>query len=95
MKSVSVYFDIDTHLPIKKTYSWRDPVDKERNLEEETYDGYRTGRRCDDALWIYPLLQRRYANRTLRHFCQLQSGLDPAMFDWNSGYNPNKVSGKH
>ena len=35
-ESVSVYFDIDTHLPIKKDYSWRDPVDRERNLEEET-----------------------------------------------------------
>jgi len=40
-ESVSVYFDIDTHLPIKKSYTWRDPADNERNVEEETFDGYR------------------------------------------------------
>src|SRR5579863_5254764 len=26
-QAVSVYFDIDTHLPIKKSYTWRDPTD--------------------------------------------------------------------
>jgi len=41
IESVTLYFDIDSHLPIKKTFSWRDPVDKQRNLEEEIYDNYR------------------------------------------------------
>jgi len=39
--AVSLFFDIDTHLPIKKSYTWRDPVDRERNVEEEIYDNYR------------------------------------------------------
>src|SRR5580693_5953287 len=34
-EAVSLYCDPDTHLPIKKSYRWRDPVDKERNVEEE------------------------------------------------------------
>jgi hypothetical protein len=29
------------HLPVKKTYSWRDATDKERNIEGEVYDNYR------------------------------------------------------
>src|ERR1700685_3794253 len=40
-EAVSLCFDVDTHLPLKKTYKWRDPVDKERNMEEELYDNYR------------------------------------------------------
>ena len=40
-EGVTLYFDITTHLPLKKTFSWRDPTDKERNIEEEIYDNYR------------------------------------------------------
>jgi len=38
---VTIDIDSDTHLPLKKTFSWRDPTDKERNVEEELYDNYR------------------------------------------------------
>ena len=40
-EAVTLYFDISTHLPVKKSFVWRDPVDKERNVEEEIYDNYR------------------------------------------------------
>ena len=33
--SVTLYFDPHTHLPIKKTYSWRDPTDNLKNTEDE------------------------------------------------------------
>ena len=94
-EAISIYFDIDTHLPIKKTYSWRDPVDKERNLEEETYDGYRM---VDGVMT--PFGFTRYFNGDMQTERFVTSagynkGLDPAMFDPNSGYNPNKVSDKH
>ncbi len=36
-ESVTLYFDNDTHLPVKKSFSWRDPVDRQKNLEEEIY----------------------------------------------------------
>lgn len=39
--SVTLFLDQATNLPIKKTYSWRDAVDKFRNVEEEVYDGYK------------------------------------------------------
>jgi len=39
--AVTVYLDQNTHLPIKSSYSWRDPEDKQRNVEEEVYDNYR------------------------------------------------------
>jgi hypothetical protein len=40
-EAVTVNFDINTHLPVRKSFTWRDPTDKERNVEEEIYDNYR------------------------------------------------------
>ena len=40
-EAVTLNVDINTHLPVKKTYSWRDPADKERNVEDEIFDNYR------------------------------------------------------
>jgi hypothetical protein len=40
-EGVTLYVGIDDHLPVKKTFSWRDTTDKERNIEDEVYDNYR------------------------------------------------------
>lgn len=40
-EAVTLNFDINTHLPVKKSFSWRDPTDQQRNTEEEIYDNYR------------------------------------------------------
>ncbi len=40
-EGVTIDIDSNTHLPLKKSFSWRDPTDKERNVEEELYDNYR------------------------------------------------------
>jgi hypothetical protein len=40
-EAVTLNIDINTHLPVKKSFSWRDPADKERNVEEEIFDNYR------------------------------------------------------
>ena len=94
-ESVSIYFDIDSHLPIKKSYSWRDSVDKQRNVEEETYNGYRLVQGVMTAFGF-----TRYFNGDMQAERFITSAsysetLNSAMFDPNSGYNPNKVSGKH
>jgi hypothetical protein len=41
-ESVTLWVDEHTHLPIKKSYSWRDPSDKLRNVEDEVYDNYKS-----------------------------------------------------
>jgi hypothetical protein len=40
-EAVTLFLDSSTHLPVKKSFTWRDPVDKQRNVEEEIYDNYR------------------------------------------------------
>jgi hypothetical protein len=40
-ESVTLFLDSTTHLPIKKTFSWRDITDRYSNVEEEVYDNYK------------------------------------------------------
>jgi hypothetical protein len=40
-QSVSIDIDINTHLPLKKTFTWRDPTDRLKNEEFELYDNYK------------------------------------------------------
>ena len=93
-ESVTLYFDLDTHLPVKKTFTWRDPVDRQKNLEEEVYDNYKP-----ISGVMMPSNITRYFNGDMsaeRFFFEvtINKGLDPAMFDPNSGYDPNKPDKK-
>jgi hypothetical protein len=94
-EAVSLCFDPDTHLPIKKTYKWRDPVDKERNIEEELYDNYKPvqGIMTPDSFTRYyngDMQTQRFVNSA-----KFNEGLDQAMFDPNSSYTPIRQPKKH
>lgn len=89
-ESVTLFFDDDTHLPVKKSFEWRDPTDRQKNLEEEIYENYRAVSGI-----MAPFNVTRYFNGDMdsqRFFnsVTINQGLDQAMFDPNSGYNPNK-----
>ncbi|MFZ0863847.1 MAG: hypothetical protein WB781_08400 [Candidatus Sulfotelmatobacter sp.] len=93
-ESVTLYFDTDSHLPVKKSFSWRDPVDKQKNIEEEVYENYR---QVSGVMAPYNLT--RYfngdmASQRFLYSVTINQGLDEAMFDPRSGYNPNKPPGK-
>ncbi|MGC2794847.1 MAG: hypothetical protein WA899_22715, partial [Candidatus Sulfotelmatobacter sp.] len=94
-EAVSLLFDLDSHLPIKKIYKWRDPVDRDRNVEEEIYDNYKPVQGI-----MTPYSFTRYYNGDMQAQRFLNSihyneGLDESMFDPTSGYNPNKPAKKH
>jgi hypothetical protein len=93
-EAVTLDFDIDTHLPVRKSFEWRDPVDRQKNLEEEIYDNYRLVQGV-----MTPYNVTGYFNGDMAHARYIftagyNSGLDQAMFDPNSGYDPNKQAGK-
>lgn len=98
-ESVTLYFDSDTHLPAKKSFSWRDPVDKQKNLEEEVYENYRLVSGIMAPYNLTRYFNGDMAGQRFLNSVTINQGLDPAMFDPNSGYNPNKVpskpAGKH
>ena len=93
-ESVTLYFDTDTHLPVKKSFSWRDPVDKQKNIEEEVYENYRPVSGVMAPFNITRYFNGDMASQRFLNSVTINQGLDPAMFDPKSGYNPNKAPAK-
>ncbi len=94
-ESVTLYFDAETNLPIKKTFTWRDPDDKQRNLEEEIYDNYRL---VQGIMTAYRFTRNFNGDMAVQRFlntAKYNQGLNPAMFDPNARYDPNKETAKH
>ncbi len=93
-ESVTLYFDTDTHLPIRKTFQWRDPLDKQKNLEEEVYENYRFVSGVMAPYNVTRYFNGDMASQRFMNSVSINQGLDQAMFDPNSSYNPNKVPEK-
>jgi hypothetical protein len=93
-ESVTLYFDTDTHLPVKKSFTWRDPVDKQKNLEEEVYDDYKEVSGTMAPYNVTRFFNGDMSNQRFLHSVTINQALDEAMFDPNSGYNPNKAPSK-
>ena len=89
-ESVSLFFDSDTHLPVKKSFEWRDPVDRQKNLEEEIYENYRPVAGIMAPYNITRYFNGDMASQRFLNSVTINQGLDQAMFDPNSGYDPNK-----
>jgi hypothetical protein len=41
-EAVTILMDTQTHLPLRRTFEWRDPIFKDKNLDAEEYDDYHT-----------------------------------------------------
>ncbi len=41
-EAVTILTDVQTHLPLRRTFEWRDPVYKDKNVDAEEYDDYHT-----------------------------------------------------
>lgn len=93
-ESVTVYVDAENHLPLKKTFTWRDPVDKQKNLEEETYDNYRQVQGIMTPYGFTRYFNGDMAGERFLNSASYNQGLDQTMFDPNSGYKPDKVPKK-
>ena len=91
-ESVTLFFDVDSHLPIKKSFEWRDPVDRQKNLEEEIYDNYKPVAGIMAPYSVTRLFNGDMSNQRFLNSVTINQGLDPAMFDPNSGYNPIKAA---
>lgn len=39
-EAITILMDVQTHLPLKRTFEWRDPVYHDKNLDAEEYDDY-------------------------------------------------------
>jgi hypothetical protein len=41
-EAVTILMDVQTHLPLRRSFQWRDPLYKDKNTDAEEYDDYHT-----------------------------------------------------
>lgn len=41
-EAITILMDMETHLPLRRTFEWRDPEYHDKNLDAEEYDDYHT-----------------------------------------------------
>ncbi len=76
-QSVTLYFSTDTHLPIRKTFQWRDPQDRFLNEEAEAWDNYRN---VEGIMTPFSTIRYRNGETTNQRFLN------------SASYNPNPDS---
>ncbi|HEY1264447.1 MAG TPA: hypothetical protein VGF06_13055 [Terriglobales bacterium] len=92
--SVTLFIDQAGHLPVKTSYSWRDPKDKFRNTEEIVYDAYKPVQGI-----MTPHSVTRYLNGDMSHQRFLNtvnypSDLSDSLFQATITFGPGKESAR-
>ena len=79
-QSVTLFIDSSTHLPVKKSYSWRDPTDKQRNTEDEVYDNYRPVQGVMTAFGTTRFYNGDMSNQRFLNSVTYNKGLSDSLF---------------
>lgn len=93
-QAVTLYFDSNTHLPVKKSYSWRDPTDKQRNVEEEVYDNYRPVQGIMTPFSVTRYYNGDMSGQRFLHSVSYNTGLKDSLFEANVTYESNQPAPK-
>ena len=84
-RTVRVYFDHNTMLPVHETYSWLDPQTRERNDAEMMFDKYRD---AGGVMWPYSIERSRNGYKTYQMFAssvQVNQPVPPKTFELPPG----------
>jgi hypothetical protein len=93
--AVTLYLDQYTHLPIKTSFSWRDPQDKQKNVEEEVYDNYRLVQGIMTPHSITRYFNGETSQQRFINVAKYNLPLPDAMFDAAVTYDPQAPLRKH
>jgi len=94
-ESVTLCIDSSTHLPVKKTYSWRDPTDKQRNIEDEVFDNYRPVQGVMTPYSVTRFYNGDMSSQRFLNSVSYNKGLNDSMFAADVTYDPNKPASKN
>ncbi len=84
--TIRVYFDHNTMLPLRQTYTWLDPVTHERNEEVTVYDKWRNV--GFGIMWPFSIERERNGYKIYQSFCesvQANAALPAKIFDLPPG----------
>ena len=93
-QSVTLYFDPNTHLPLKKSFSWRDPNDKQRNVEDEVYDNYRPVQGIMTPFSVTRFYNGDMASQRFLNSITYNQETSDSLFSANATYDPNRPAAK-
>jgi hypothetical protein len=88
--AVTLFLDSHTHLPIKKTFEWRDPADRLKNVEGEIFDNWRPEQ---GIMTPYSTLRTHNGDTNNQRFItgvRYNVGVADSMFQATITYDPNK-----
>jgi hypothetical protein len=89
-EAVTLSIDAATNLPVKKSYSWRDPTDQQRNVEEEVYDNYRPVQGIMTPFDVTRYYNGDMSNQRFLTSVTFNKGLDDSLFRVGPTYDPVK-----
>jgi hypothetical protein len=89
-QGVTLYIESNTHLPVKKSFSWRDPTDRQRNVEEEVYDNYRPVQGIMTPFSVTRFYNGDMSNQRFINTVTYNKGLSDSLFEASITYDPNK-----
>ena len=92
--AVTLFLDQHTHLPIKKTFEWRDPHDRLKNVEGEIFDNWRVEQGIPTP---HSLLRTHNGDTTNQRFItsvRYNVGIADSMFQSSITYDPNTAPTK-
>ena len=93
-QAVTLYLDPGTHLPLKKSFSWRDPKDKQRNVEEEVYDNYRPVQGIMTPFSVTRVYNGDMASQRFLNSISYNQNINDSLFSANPTYDPNRPAAK-
>ncbi|MFB3915281.1 MAG: hypothetical protein ACE14M_01020 [Terriglobales bacterium] len=88
--AVTIWIDSDTHLPLKKAFTWRDPKTRYRTEEAEAYENYRPVQGVMVPLSITRYRNDDAVNQVFVSQVSINQGLSDVMFDAKAVAAPQK-----
>ena len=89
--SVTLAIDPRTHLPLKKTYNWRDPIDRQFDEESEVWGNYRMVQGINTPYSTVRMLNGEMSGQRFINNVSYNNGFEPSMFQTKgTTYNQTK-----
>jgi len=86
--SITIQTDAETHLPLRRSYQWRDPLYKDKNTDAEEYDDYHLVEGLPTAFTLTRYHNDDMTNQRFLYHAGYDLALTPDMF------NPDQAAAK-
>ena len=79
--SITIQMGTQDHLPLRRSFQWRDPLYKDKNEDSEEYDDYHPVDGIPTPFTITRFHNGDMTNQRFLYRASYNSGLEPSMFD--------------